>query len=126
MSRSRFVEAPGARTRWSGLIFSYLRHSYRISKAGTTDRFSGRWERFSWFGILPVRSDGELADGPSESFNVENLIATMEALLIEGLEPPQNRKRGDGFSAVEFIQVVDPEIERRQQQELMDKLKSKL
>jgi hypothetical protein len=95
-------------------------------KQHTTDRLSGRWDRLSWFGILPVKPDGSLASGPSEKFNIENLLATMEALLIEGLEPPQNRKKGDGFSAVEFIQVVDPEIEKRQQQALMDKLKSKL
>jgi HB1, ASXL, restriction endonuclease HTH domain len=93
----------------------------------TNDRLSGRWDRFSWFGILPVRSDGKLAKDPSETFNVENLIATMEALLIEGLEPPQNRKRGDGFSAVEFIQLVDPEIEKRQEREIAEKLiRSKL
>ncbi|QDU67312.1 HTH domain-containing protein [Engelhardtia mirabilis] len=91
----------------------------------TTDRLGGRWDRFSWFGILPVTSDGTLADSPSETFNIENLIATMEALLIEGLEPPQNRKRGDGFSAVEFIQVVDPEIEERQRKAMMVELLSK-
>ena len=93
----------------------------------TVDRLSGRWDRFSWFGILPVKPDGTLASSPSETFNIENLIATMEALLIEGLEPPQNRKRGDGFSAVEFIQVPDPEIEKRRERELAEKLiRSKL
>jgi hypothetical protein len=92
----------------------------------TTDRLGGRWDRFSWFGILPVKSDGTLASSPSEAFNIENLIATMEALLIEGLEPPQNRKRGDGFSAVEFIQTVDPEIEKRRERELAEKMKSRL
>jgi hypothetical protein len=50
----------------------------------------------------------------------------MEALLIEGLEPPQNRKRGDDFSAVEFLQVEDPEIQRSQTLQLIDELKSKL
>jgi hypothetical protein len=85
----------------------------------TTDRLCGRWDRFSWFGILPVTPDGKLAAGPNESFNIENLIATMEALLIEGLEPPQNRKRGDGFSAVEFIQVADPSIEERERRSWM-------
>lgn len=51
----------------------------------------------------------------------------MEALLIEGLEPPQNRKRGDGFSAVEFIQAVDPDIEKRRDREVAEKLiKNKL
>jgi hypothetical protein len=85
----------------------------------TTDRLCGRWDRFSWFGILPVMPDGKLAAGPNETFNIENLIATMEALLIEGLEPPQNRKRGDGFSAVEFIPVEDPSIEERERRALM-------
>lgn len=91
----------------------------------TTDRLGGRWDRFSWFGILPVTPEGTLASGPSETFNIENLIATMEALLIEGLEPRQNRKRGDGFSAVEFIQVVDPVIEERQRKAMMVEILSK-
>lgn len=91
----------------------------------TTDRLCGRWDRFSWFGILPVTPDGKLADKPNETFNIENLIATMEALLIEGLEPPQNRKRGDGFSAVEFIQVVDPSIEERQRKAMLSELLNK-
>ena len=38
----------------------------------------------------------------------------MEALLIEGLEPPQNLERGDDFSAVEFLQVEDPDIQKNQ------------
>ena len=87
-----------------------------------TDRLSGRWDRLSWFGILPVRPDETWASSPSETFNLENLIATMEALLIEGLEPPQNRKRGDGFSAVEFLQVVDPDIEKRRHREVAETL----
>jgi len=57
---------------------------------------------------------------------VDLLIVTMEALLIEGLEPPQNRKRGDDFTAVEFLQVEDPEISKRHVVELMDELKKKL
>jgi len=85
-----------------------------------------RWDRFSWFGVLPVREDGTLAAAPPEAFNIKNLIATMEALLIEGLEPPQNRKRGDAFNAVEFLQVEDPELERNQILQLMEQLKKKL
>jgi len=73
-----------------------------------------------------VSDDGRLSAAPPDKFNVENLIATMEALLIEGLEPPQNRKRGDDFSAVEFLQVEDPEIQKSQIYDLMDKLKKKL
>jgi hypothetical protein len=36
----------------------------------------------------------------------------MEALLIEALEPRQNRKRGDSFKAVEYLQIEDPRIEK--------------
>jgi len=45
--------------------------------------------------------------------NVETniVIATMEAVLIEGLEPRQNRKRGDDCQAIEFLQVEDPRLE---------------
>jgi hypothetical protein len=37
----------------------------------------------------------------------------MEAVLIEGLEPRQNRKRGDDFQAVEFLQVEDPAVQQQ-------------
>ena len=46
----------------------------------------------------------------------------MEALLIEGLEPPQNRRQGDGFNAVEFIQTMDPDIEKEQKRTLLAQL----
>jgi hypothetical protein len=95
-------------------------------KQHTFDRLSGRWDRFSWFGIFSVTESGGLSTAPPDTFNVTNLISTMEALLIEGLEPPQNRKRGDDFSAVEFLQVEDPEIQRSQTLQLIDELKSKL
>ena len=50
----------------------------------------------------------------------------MEALLIEGLEPPQNRKRGDDFYDIEFLQVEDPEIHKSRLRSWMDELKAKL
>jgi len=91
----------------------------------TRDRLSGRWNRFSWFGVRGVKDNGELTQLPSvpkgES-GVSSLIATMEALLIEGLEPPQNRRQGDGFNAVEFIQAKDPEIQREETREAIAQL----
>lgn len=95
-------------------------------KQHTVNRLNGRWDRFSWFGIYPVHDDGTLGAGAELAFTLDNLIATMEALLIEGLEPPQNRKRGDGFSAVEFIQVPDPDLVKKQQEQLLDQLKKSL
>jgi len=90
------------------------------------DRLNGRWDRFSWFGVCRVGDDGALSTQAAETYSLESLIVTMEALLIEGLEPPQNRKRGDDFRAVEFLQVEDPEIQKSQILQLMEELKTKL
>lgn len=91
-----------------------------------TDRLNGRWDRFSWFGTLSVNDAGALEAPSSTNFNQDLLIVTMEALLIEGLEPPQNRKRGDDFRAIEYLQVEDPDIKKRNIIALMDELKTKL
>jgi hypothetical protein len=91
-----------------------------------SDRLNGRWDRFSWFGVYPVSESGILATNAEATYDLEMLIVTMEALLIEGLEPPQNRKRGDDFRAVEFLQVEDPDIQKKQILLLMDELKKKL
>jgi len=92
----------------------------------TADRLDGRWDRFSWFGVYSVDENGSLQTVDEPSFTLESLIVTMEALLIEGLEPPQNRKRGDDFRAIEYLQVEDPAINRNKIVALMDELKSKL
>ena len=92
----------------------------------TFDRLNGRWDRFSWFGIYSVSDDGRLNETSPSKLDVDNLIVTMEALLIEGLEPPQNRKRGEDFSAVEFLQAPDPEIKKIQMRNLVDKFKETL
>lgn len=79
----------------------------------TLDRLSTRWDRFSWFGLLPVSAQGEIGDLPAH-YESSLLIPALEAILIEAVEPRQNRKRGDDLSAAEFVQKIDPEIEKRQ------------
>lgn len=92
-----------------------------------SDRLNGRWDRFSWFGIYPVdKATGALMSETVPQLETSSLIATMEALLIEGLEPPQNRKRGDDFRAVEFLQVQDPDIKKNEILALIESLKQKL
>jgi hypothetical protein len=59
----------------------------------TIDRMSARWDRFSWFGMLPVSDNGSLGTLP-ETHVAAKLIPALEAILIEALEPRQNRKRG--------------------------------
>ena len=78
----------------------------------TTDRLSGRWDRFSWFGMYPVEENGSLKfTADISNVAVKVVIATLEAVLIEGLEPRQNRRRGDDFEPIEFLQSEDPDIE---------------
>lgn len=96
---------------------------YARLKAHTTDRLSGRWDRFSWFGLRSATAEGLLA-APTAVWNHEVVIDTLEALLIESLEPPLNRKRGDNFSGVEYLQSVDPEVERSRKKQVLAELVS--
>jgi hypothetical protein len=94
-------------------------------KAHTTDRLGGRWDRFSWFGLLSVRDDGQLSNGEMP-WGQDVVIETMEAVLIEGLEPPLNRRRGDNFSGAEYIQAPDPQIEKIKNKALLDRMTRQL
>lgn len=91
----------------------------------TIDRLGSRWNRFSWFGLLNVTDEGKLVEAPIK-VTLPSLIATLEALLIEALEPPQNRKRGDDFSVMEYIQDIDPEIKERELQNTLRAIEHKL
>ena len=91
----------------------------------TVDRMSARWDRFSWFGLLPVSEAGEIGRLP-ESYSAAKLIPALEAVLIEALEPRQNRKRGDDLAAVEYLQKVDPQIEKKKIQATVNAALSKL
>ena len=90
----------------------------------TSDRLSTRWDRFSWFGLLPVSEKGALAALPAV-YQSGQMIPALEAILIEAMEPRQNRQRGEGLSAVEYLQQEDPEIKKQRDKEtvlsLLDK-----
>ncbi len=90
----------------------------------TFDRLATRWDRFSWFGLLPVFESGDLGQMP-DHHATSLIIPALEAVLIEAVEPRQNRKRGDDLAAVEFIQTVDPEISKRQMKATFDTLLEK-
>lgn len=89
------------------------------------DRPNGRWDRFSWFGLRAVDDAGRLGD-MEFSASPPQVIALMEALLIEAPEPPLNRKRGDDFSGIEFLQVEEPELASDQKKQMLELLKQKL
>lgn len=88
------------------------------------DRLSGRWNRFSWFGFYGVNEEGMLVNNfDKNNFTIENFANTIEALLIEGLEPRQNRKSGNEFG-MEFLQREDEEIKKEKVRNLiLEKLK---
>lgn len=93
----------------------------------TADRLTGRWTRFSWFGVYPVEENGTLRTSANFSnVDINIVIATMEAVLIEGLEPRQNRKRGDDFQAIEFLQVEDPRLEMNRKLAIVQELAAHL
>lgn len=75
----------------------------------TSDRLTARWKWFSWFGIRPVAEDGKLRSVETGTITPKRLISTLEALLIEALEPRQN-KAGSSYSGQEYIQADDPKL----------------
>ncbi|GGG71446.1 hypothetical protein GCM10011374_40160 [Kocuria dechangensis] len=98
----------GARTVYVGRV-SKPRLGQRLFDH-TKDRLSGRWDRFSWFGLRPVLANGRLGRA-AETFGTDLVVATMEAILIEGLEPPQNRRQGDGMTGQEYQQTPDDQLQ---------------
>jgi hypothetical protein len=87
----------------------------------TVDRLATRWNRFSWFGLVPVTDSGSLGTMP-DNYDSSKLVPALEAILVEALEPRQNRKRGDDLAEVEYVQMVDPAIEKRKLKAAMDQL----
>ena len=87
----------------------------------TVDRLATRWNRFSWFGLVPVTESGSLGAMPG-NYDSSKLVPALEAILVEALEPRQNRKRGDDLAEVEYVQMVDPAIEKRKLKAAMDQL----
>ena len=50
----------------------------------------------------------------------------LEAILIEALEPRQNRKRGDDLASVEYVQKTDPETQKKLAKQTMEAALNKL
>jgi hypothetical protein len=57
-----------------------------------------------------------------DQYQSRYLIPALEALLIEALEPRQNRKRGDDLTAAEYFQKADPAVEKEQLKNLIDSI----
>ena len=97
---------------------------YGRLKSHTAGRRAYRWDEFSWFGLRSVDDEGNLRPLVSE-VSLEDLITTLESVLIEALEPPSNSRRGDRMGEL-YDQVPDPEIQQRQRYEILAALGSEL
>lgn len=102
-----------------GAIGDRLRHHTRT-------RLSGRWDRFSWFGMWDITSDGEVKPPQHDAAPLANIVTAMEAVLIEALECPQNRQQGEGLKGIEYIQVRDPELDKLKMKEMIRKMEDQL
>ncbi len=61
---------------------------------------------------MPVSASGNLGKLKT-TLGSSKILPALEAILIEAIEPRQNRKRGDELSTVEYIQKEDPEIQKK-------------
>ncbi len=96
-------------------------------KNHTTDRLGGRWDRFSWFGFYPVTENGKLnVNVRFKDFTIQNLGDILEAILIESIEPRQNRKQGNLFYGHEYLQQEAPEIKKKLKEQIIKELTDKL
>lgn len=70
------------------------------------DPLNNRWDRFSWFGIYPVDGEKGVLKTSQQTVQLNNneLIATLEAFLIEVTEPGLNKKNGDKIKDNEYYQ----------------------
>lgn len=96
-------------------------------KNHTTDRLASRWDRFSWFGFYPVKENGKLnTEIKFKDLSIKSLGDILEAILIESIEPRQNRKQGNLFYGLEYLQQEAPEIKKKLKEQIIRELTEKL
>jgi hypothetical protein len=69
----------------------------------TQDRLRGRWNRFSFFGLLPVTDAGTF-DRLPDDFKPADTLASLAAIIMELFSPRGNRLYFDWLSTLEFIE----------------------
>jgi hypothetical protein len=97
---------------YAGQVGSGNQKLFDRLKQHTRDSLSGRWNKFSWFGLRWVKKNGELAneaDG-KHSTNAE-VLNHIEAILIHAAEPKQNRQGGRfGEDVTQYLQLRDEHL----------------
>ena len=86
-------------------LFARLKHHRK-------DDLAERWNRFSWFGLRSVLSNGNLsAETQTSHAEINTVLDHVEAILIHAIEPPMNRQSGRfGQNVVRYLQVRDERL----------------
>lgn len=89
----------------------------RLREHTRSPTLHSRWNRFSWFGFREVVHDGSggrLGEAHLPSgFTVHDLMSVVEAILIEAVEPRNNRQGGQGFNKLAYGPVSFAEAEKK-------------
>ena len=99
-------------------LFSRLKHHRK-------DDLAGRWNRFSWFGVLRVLDNGQLSS-KIEALHPElaTVLNHIEAILIHAAEPPMNGQGGRfGKQVTRYKQVRDGRLGRSTDEMVLQLLK---
>ena len=88
----------------------------RLQEHTRSPTLHSRWNRFSWFGFRTVIHDGNggrLGEVHLPSgFSICDLMSVIESVLIEAVEPRNNRQGGTGFNDRAYGQMSFVEVER--------------
>lgn len=73
----------------------------------TKDNKANKWDAFSWFGFYNVNEKSGKVNTSCKSIkmDIHKVADTLEALLIESIEPRFNMRSGNNFSDKEYQQV---------------------
>ena len=76
-----------------------------------TDHLAGRWDMFSWFGVVPVNDvNKKLRQNFRINPKLEDVLDHIEAILITAMEPVLNRQGGKFGDAEEYLQYDDKRL----------------
>jgi hypothetical protein len=94
-----------------------------------SNNLAGRWNQFSWFGLLSVLNNNVLsASKQNHNHDTKVVLDHFEAMLIHVIEPPLNRKGGTWGKSEQFLQHRDTDnIDSNDSEilrEILDKINS--